>query len=43
MTSLGANGYFRKPSGYDEFMKLGDIVKGLLGGPAPLGKSTSGT
>jgi two-component system, chemotaxis family, response regulator Rcp1 len=43
MTSLGANGYFRKPSRYDEFMKLGDIVRGLLSGPAPLNKSTSGT
>jgi two-component system, chemotaxis family, response regulator Rcp1 len=31
MKSLGANGYFRKPSAYDEFMKLGDIVKALLG------------
>jgi two-component system, chemotaxis family, response regulator Rcp1 len=41
MTSLGANGYFRKPSQYDDFMKLGDIVKGLLGGPGPLRKSTS--
>lgn len=31
MKTLGANGYFRKPSAYDEFMKLGDIVKDLLG------------
>lgn len=23
MKNLGANGYFRKPSAYDEFMKLG--------------------
>lgn len=30
MTDLGANGYFRKPSTYDEFMKLGGIVKALL-------------
>jgi chemotaxis family two-component system response regulator Rcp1 len=43
MTNLGADGYFRKPSQYDEFMKLGDIVKGLLGGPAPLSKSTDQT
>lgn len=28
---LGANGYFRKPSDYYEFMKLGDLVKKLLG------------
>ena len=31
MQRLGANGYFRKPSAYDEFMKLGDIVKAMLG------------
>jgi chemotaxis family two-component system response regulator Rcp1 len=43
MTNLGADGYFRKPSQYDEFMKLGDIVKGLLGGPAPLSKSADRT
>ena len=30
MQRLGAAAYFRKPSDYDEFMKLGDIVKGLL-------------
>jgi two-component system, chemotaxis family, response regulator Rcp1 len=43
MTKLGADGYFRKPSDYDEFMKLGDIVKALLGGHAPLGKSIGRT
>jgi chemotaxis family two-component system response regulator Rcp1 len=31
MTNLGAHGYFRKPSTYDEFMKLGDMIKALLG------------
>jgi two-component system, chemotaxis family, response regulator Rcp1 len=31
MATLGANGYFRKPSQYEEFMKLGQIVKILLG------------
>ena len=31
MTNLGAHGYFRKPSAYDEFMKLGDMIKALLG------------
>jgi len=31
MTALGANGYFRKPSEYQAFMKLGDIIKNLLG------------
>jgi CheY-like chemotaxis protein len=30
---LGANGYFRKPSGYDEYLKLGDVVKGMLAHP----------
>ena len=34
MRNLGADGYFRKPSEYDEFMKLGDMVKALLSGPA---------
>jgi DNA-binding response OmpR family regulator len=32
MTDLGANEYFRKPSEYAAFMRLGDIVKGLLAG-----------
>ena len=31
MAKLGANGYFRKPSDYDHFMKLGGLVKNLLG------------
>lgn len=30
MANLGANGYFRKPSDYDDFMKLGDLVKTML-------------
>ena len=30
MSRLGANDYFRKPSEYDEFMKLGAVVKDLL-------------
>jgi two-component system, chemotaxis family, response regulator Rcp1 len=30
MTELGANGYFHKPSGYEEFMKLGDLIKSAL-------------
>ena len=32
MTKLGANAYFHKPFKYEEFMKLGDLVKDLLGG-----------
>ena len=30
MESLGTRAYFRKPSEYDEFMKLGDLVGSLL-------------
>ena len=30
MAKLGANGYFRKPSEYEDFMKLGGLVKELL-------------
>ncbi|HEY3453192.1 MAG TPA: response regulator [Bryobacteraceae bacterium] len=43
MRNLGADRYFHKPSAYDEFMKLGDIVKTLLSGTPPLGKSTGRT
>ncbi len=38
MDSLGANGYFRKPSSFDAFMNLGQVVKQLLA----LGKTPSG-
>jgi chemotaxis family two-component system response regulator Rcp1 len=31
VADLGVNGYFRKPSDYYEFMKLGELVKRLLG------------
>ncbi|HEV2202007.1 MAG TPA: response regulator [Bryobacteraceae bacterium] len=27
---MGASRYFRKPADYDEFMRLGDLVKGIL-------------
>ena len=30
MAKLGANGYFRKPSDYEHFMKLGGLVRELL-------------
>jgi len=30
MKALGANGYFRKPSEFSEFMRLGQIVRDLL-------------
>lgn len=30
MLALKADGYFHKPSDYAEFLKLGEIVKGLL-------------
>jgi chemotaxis family two-component system response regulator Rcp1 len=36
MTNLGANGYFRKPSEYDEFMKLGGLVRQLLANAPPV-------
>lgn len=35
MEKLGANRYFRKPSGYDQFMQLGEIVKSLLFARSP--------
>jgi DNA-binding response OmpR family regulator len=35
MAALGANRYFRKPSEYDSFLKLGDIVKELLEDKTP--------
>jgi DNA-binding response OmpR family regulator len=31
MSELGAAAYFRKPSAYAEFMKLGDMIKAVLG------------
>jgi len=34
MARLGVSGYFRKPSDYDDFMKLGSLVKDVLGGAA---------
>jgi chemotaxis family two-component system response regulator Rcp1 len=37
MANLGVNGYFRKPSEYGEFMKLGELVKGLLDQAPPAG------
>ena len=30
MSRLGANGYFRKPSQYADFMKLGELIKEVL-------------
>jgi CheY-like chemotaxis protein len=30
MNALGANGYFRKPSEFSEFMKLGQLVRDVL-------------
>lgn len=30
MSSLGANGYFRKPPSFEEFMKLGALARELL-------------
>jgi CheY-like chemotaxis protein len=28
--ALGIQGYFRKPSDYDEFMRLGELVRGIV-------------
>lgn len=33
MNGLGANGYFRKPSAYADFMKLGEMVRKILSNP----------
>jgi chemotaxis family two-component system response regulator Rcp1 len=30
MAEVGADDYFHKPSEFDEFMKLGDLVKAVL-------------
>ena len=35
MNGLGADGYFRKPSDYAEFMKLGPMVRKLLESKTP--------
>ncbi|MEO8100268.1 MAG: response regulator [Acidobacteriota bacterium] len=32
MLKLGCDGYFRKPSEYENFLKLGELVRGLLAG-----------
>ena len=31
MQELGADGYFRKPSDFDEFMRLGELIKSVIG------------
>lgn len=43
MARLGSRAYFRKPSEYSEFMKLGDLIKNVLSElpPAP-GASEAG-
>jgi two-component system, chemotaxis family, response regulator Rcp1 len=35
MKKLGANGYFRKPSEYADFMKLGSVIQALLNASQP--------
>ena len=30
MSQLGADHYFCKPANYDEFLKVGDVLKALL-------------
>jgi CheY-like chemotaxis protein len=29
-SALGATAYFRKPSGYEAFLKIGEVIRGLL-------------
>jgi chemotaxis family two-component system response regulator Rcp1 len=36
LAKLGVAGYFRKPASYDDFMKLGQVLKGVLGGHSAL-------
>lgn len=40
MAKLGVREYFRKPSQYEDFMKLGEVVKRLLTEAAVKGRST---
>lgn len=35
VASMGANGYFRKPSDYEAYIRIGETVKALLLGTAP--------
>ena len=35
MARLGANAYFHKPLSYDEFLQIGEVMKGLLAGERP--------
>ena len=35
MAELGADGYFKKPSDYDAFMSLGNIVRNMLANDKP--------
>lgn len=39
MRKLGVKGYFRKPSDYDSFMKLGELVRAVLHPEEPLAGS----
>jgi len=33
--NVGANGYFRKPSAYEAYIRIGEVVQGLLLGLSP--------
>jgi chemotaxis family two-component system response regulator Rcp1 len=39
MAKLGADAYFRKPSGYEAYMKVGEIVRSMLMGRPERGPS----
>lgn len=35
-SGLGADGYFKKPAAYDAYLKLGEVVRGMLSGSGNL-------
>ena len=39
MAKFGVKGYFRKPSEYDSFLKLGEVVKSMLEEAPPASES----
>jgi two-component system, chemotaxis family, response regulator Rcp1 len=43
MANLGIDGYFRKPSDFEEFMKLGEVVRALLRSVSGSGSASPST
>jgi chemotaxis family two-component system response regulator Rcp1 len=35
MRELGANAYFTKPSEYEDFLKLGELIRGMIASTSP--------